>query len=88
LIRPCAILRNEAKIISSNPNIFADGKTAIVGGSRSGGSARLEVGRHRIHRRERRRPGCATAQSPAAKTTQIGALSAAELLRAASEQLP
>src|SRR5664280_2176965 len=65
LIRPSAILRNEAQIISSSPNIFADGKTAIGGGSRSGGSAGLEVGRNRIHRREWRRPGRAIAQASA-----------------------
>src|SRR5664280_2780900 len=57
LIHPSAILRNEAQIIRSSPNILADGKTAIGGGSRSGGSAGLEVGRNRIHRREWRRTG-------------------------------
>jgi len=43
------------------------------GCQRPGGWACLGVARRRIHRRERRRPWCATAQSSAAKTAQIGA---------------
>jgi hypothetical protein len=41
----------------------------------------LGVGRRRVHRRERRRPGCAIAKSPRVKTVQIIARKPVLILR-------